>query len=52
VDGKTFRVVGNFGKSSVSYSIPAGKWTDYMTGNVVSGNVTLKQGEFRLITDF
>ena len=52
VDGKKFHVVGNFGKSSASYSVPAGSWTDYINGGSVSGNITLKQGEFRLLTDF
>ena len=52
VDGKTFHVVGNFGKSSASYAVPAGSWTDYINGGAVSGNITLKQGEFRLLTDF
>ncbi|MBQ8049179.1 MAG: alpha-amylase [Bacteroidales bacterium] len=52
VDGKTFHVVGNFGKSSTGYTVPAGSWTDYINGGAVSGNITLKQGEFRLLTDF
>ena len=52
VDGKKFHVVGNFGKSSTSYSVPAGSWTDYINGGSVSGSITLKQGEFRLLTDF
>lgn len=52
VDGKTFHVVGNFGKSSASYSVPAGSWTDYINGGTVSGTITLKQGEFRLLTTF
>ena len=52
VDGKTFHVVGNFGKSSASYAVPSGSWTDYINGGAVSGNITLKQGEFRLLTDF
>jgi hypothetical protein len=51
VDGKTFHVVGNFGKSSASYTVPAGSWTDYINGGAVSGTITLKQGEFRLLTD-
>ena len=52
VDGKTFHVVGNFGKSSTSYNVPTGSWTDYFTGGVVSGTITLKPGEFMLLTDF
>ena len=51
VDGKTFHVVGNFGKSTASYTVPAGSWTDYINGGAVSGIITLKQGEFRLLTD-
>ena len=52
VDGKKFHVVGNFGKTSTTYTVPSGSWTDYFNGGSVSGSVTLKQGEFRLLTDF
>ena len=52
VDGKTFHVVGNFGKASASYTVPSGSWTDYINGGTVSGTITLKQGEFRLLTTF
>lgn len=52
VDGKTFHVVGNFGKTSTTYTVPSGSWTDYINGGPVSGSLTLKQGEFRLLTDF
>ncbi len=52
VDGKTFHVVGNFAKSSVDYTLPSGTWTDYINGGSVSGKITLKQGEFRLLTSF
>ena len=53
VDGKTFRVVGNFGKSSATYTFPAeSTWYDYFEGDVISGTITLSQGEFRLATDF
>ena len=52
VDGKTFHVVGNFGKASASYTVPSGSWTDYINGGSVSGTITLKQGEFRLLTTF
>ncbi len=52
VDGKTFHVVGNFSKGSVTYSVPAGSWTDYINGGTVSGQITLKEGEFRLLTSF
>ncbi len=53
VDGKTFRVVGNFGKTSATYTFPAeSTWYDYFEGGEISGTVTLKQGEFKLVTDF
>ena len=53
VDGKTFHVVGNFGRARATVALPAGQWNDYMNGNAtVSGDVTLKQGEFRLLTNF
>ena len=52
VDGKKFHVVGNFGKTSASYSVPSGNWTDYINGENVTGSITLKEGEFRLMTDF
>jgi alpha-glucosidase (family GH31 glycosyl hydrolase) len=43
-------VVGNFAKASVTYTLPAGQWQDYMNGGSRSGDVTLKQGEFLLLT--
>jgi hypothetical protein len=49
-DGKTFHVVGNFAKNQVSYTVPSGSWTDYINGGTVSGTITLKEGEFRLLT--
>ncbi len=52
VDGKTFHVVGNFAKGQISYTVPSGSWTDYFTGTSVSGTITLKEGEFRLLTSF
>ncbi len=52
VDGRTFHVVGNFGKASATYTVPAGSWTDYINGGQVSGTISLKEGEFRLLTDF
>ena len=52
VDGKKFHVVGNFGKTSASYSVPSGNWADYINGGNVAGSITLKEGEFRLLTDF
>ena len=51
VDGKKFHVVGNFGKSTQSYSVPSGSWMDYINGGNVSGTISLKEGEFRLLTD-
>ncbi|MBQ7898591.1 MAG: hypothetical protein IJ307_01935 [Bacteroidales bacterium] len=50
VDGKSFHVVGNFAKDQVSYTVPSGTWTDYINGGTVSGDITLKEGEFRLLT--
>ena len=52
VDGKKFHVVGNFGKSTQSYSVPSGSWNDYINGGSVSGTISLKEGEFRLLTSF
>ena len=49
-DGKSFHVVGNFAKNQISYTIPSGSWTDYINGGTVSGTITLKEGEFRLLT--
>ena len=49
-DGKTFHVVGNFGKGQTTYTVPSGNWTDYINGGTVSGTITLKEGEFRLLT--
>ena len=53
-DGKTFHLVGNFGKVKASVTLPEGQWYDYMNGNtaVESGTLSLKQGEFKLLTDF
>ena len=50
VDGKTFHVVGNFSKAATTCSVPDGTWTDYINGGSVSGSITLKEGEFRLLT--
>ena len=50
VDGNTFHVVGNFSKTSKSYTLPSGTWTDEINGGTASGSITLKQGEFRLLT--
>ena len=54
VEGKTFHVIGNFGKVSATVDLPAGQWKDYMNENAsfTSGSVTLKSGEFRLLTNF
>ena len=51
VDGKTFHVVGNFGKKTETVSLPDGQWKDYMNDNTsfTSGSVTLKEGEFKLL---
>lgn len=53
VDGNTFHVIGNFGKSSAKVNLPHGIWYDYFDAcTEISGEVTLKQGEFKLLTDF
>ena len=49
VDGKSFHVVGNFGKGETTYTVPSGNWTDQINGGTVSGTITLKEGEFRLL---
>jgi hypothetical protein len=51
VDGKTFHVVGNFGKTVATVNLPEGQWEDYMNDNTsfTSGTVTLKEGEFKLL---
>ena len=51
VDGKTFHVVGNFGKTLATVNLPEGQWKDYMNDNAsfTSGTVTLKEGEFKLL---
>ena len=48
-DGKTFHVVGNFGKGQTTYTLPSGSWADQIGGGTVSGTITLKEGEFRLL---
>ena len=53
VDGKTFYLVGNFGKTSTQHTLPSGTWKDYLNGGTsVSDSVTLAQGEFKLLTSF
>ena len=53
VDGKTFYVVGNFGKTAADAALPSGTWKDYFNeGAEISGTITLKQGEFKLLTNF
>ena len=49
VDGKSFHVVGNFAKATKSYTLPSGTWTDQINGGTVSGTISLKEGEFRLL---
>lgn len=51
-DGKTFHVVGNFNTSSKTCTLPSGTWKDWFTGETLTGEVNLKGGEFKLITDF
>ena len=53
VDGKTFYVVGNFGVSKVNHTLPSGNWKDYFNeGASLAGNISLDQGEFKLLTNF
>ncbi len=52
VGGQTFHVVGNFAQTQQSYTLPSGTWNDYMNGGQVFGTINLKQGEFRLLTNF
>ena len=52
VEGRTFYVVGNFGKTTAEHSLPSGSWNDYFTGSSLSGKVSLRQGEFVLLTNF
>lgn len=51
-DGKTFHVVGNFNTSSKTCTLPSGTWKDWFTGETLTGEVNLKGGEFKLMTDF
>ena len=52
-EGKTFYVVGNFGKTAATATLPSGTWKDYFNGNAeISGTITLNEGEFKLLTDF
>ncbi len=54
VDGKTFHVVGNFGKTNAKVTLPSGQWKDRTNDNTsfTSGSVTLRQGEFKLLTNY
>ena len=51
-EGKSFRVVGNFGKTAQTTTVPPGTWKDYINGGIVSGTVTLQEGDFILMTNF
>ena len=50
--GKTFHVFGNFGSSSQTVEIPSGNWKNYLDNSVVTGAVTLREGEYILIKNF
>ena len=53
VGSKKFHVVGNFGKAPVEVALPDGQWHDcFNEGAAVSGKVTLKEGEFKLLTNY
>ena len=51
-DGKTFHVVGNFDTASQTATLPSGNWKDWFTGETLTGTVTLRQGDFRLLVNF
>jgi hypothetical protein len=51
-EGKSFRVVGNFGKTAQTTTVPPGTWKDYINGGIVSGTVTLQEGDFILMINF
>ena len=50
--GKTFHVYGNFGSGHQTVTVPAGTWKNYLNDETVTGNVTLKEGEYILIKNF
>ena len=50
--GKKFHVYGNFGSSAQTVTIPDGTWKNYLNDNVVTGSVTLREGEYILIKNF
>ena len=53
VGSKKFHVVGNFGKAPVEVALPDGQWYEFFNdGAAVSGKVTLKEGEFKLLTNY
>ena len=52
VDGKSFHVVGNFVKQDISYTLPAGHWKDWQSGETPESTISLKPGQFRLFIDF
>ena len=52
VDGKSFHVVGNFGKQDISHTLPAGDWKDWQSGETPESTISLKPGQFRLFIDF
>lgn len=50
--GRSFHVVGNFANSAVTYTMPAGTWKDYQTGETVGSSLTLQSAEYRLFVNF
>ena len=50
--GKTFHVYGNFGSGHQTVKVPAGTWKNYLDNEIVTGSVTLKEGEYILIKNF
>ncbi len=52
VDGKSFYVVGNFSNDTVEHTLPEGEWNDYFGSSAIFGTISLKEGEFKLLTNF
>lgn len=50
--GKTFHVYGNFGVGHQTVTVPAGTWKNYLDNEIVTGSVSLKEGEYILIKNF
>ncbi len=52
-DGQSFHVVANFGKGSVKYTAPGGySWKDFKTGEAVTSEFTVIEGDYRMLVTF